>query len=73
MQFLDKDHLVAKAIDQQLSETQPSCCRRDGILWDLAAVYPAKVQWGVSAPVLIDGPVVAVTDRVQQKLTTAIE
>lgn len=69
-QFWDKDHLVAKALDKQLS-SQPSCCRRNGVLWDLAALYPEKVQWDSTPPVFIDGPVVAVSDAVQQRLSTA--
>ena len=68
VQFWDKEHLVAKVIDQQLSSSQPSCCRRDGILWDLAAVYPEKVRWENAAPIFIDGPVVAVSAGAQQKL-----
>jgi hypothetical protein len=69
-QFWDKDHLVAKAMDQQIT-TQPSCCRRDGILWDLAAMYPPKVEWEKSAPIFIDGPVVAISGAVQQRLSTS--
>jgi hypothetical protein len=48
-QFWDKDHLIAKQLNQQLSTSQPSCCRHAGILWD-----------GGSQPVFIDGAVVQV-------------
>ena len=67
-QFWDKDNLVAKAMNKQLSPTlQPHCCRNDGVLWDLAALYPANVRWDRATPVLIDGPVVTVSARVQQE------
>jgi hypothetical protein len=59
-QFWDKDHLIAKQLNQQLSTSQPSCCRHAGILWDVAALYPKGVQWGGSQPVFIDGAVVQV-------------
>jgi hypothetical protein len=59
-QFWDKDHLITRQLDQQLSTSQPSCCRRAGILWDVAALYPKGVQWGGSQPVFIDGAVVQV-------------
>jgi len=58
-QFWDKDHLIAKQLDVQLSR-QPSCCRHTGILWDLVALYPEGVQWGSSEPTYVDGPVVKV-------------
>ena len=68
IQFWDKDHLVAKQLDQQLSTLQPNCCRSEGVLWDLAAVYPRGVQWGGSKPLFVDGPVV----KVQQALAKRI-
>ena len=38
-QFWDKDRLVAKELQQQLSSSQ-LCCQRNGIIWDVAALYP---------------------------------
>jgi len=46
VQFWDKDHLVAKALRQQLSPSQ-ICCQRNGIIWDVAALYPKGTQWEV--------------------------
>jgi hypothetical protein len=60
IQFWDKDHLIAQQMDAQLSTSQPSCCRHAGMLWDLAALYPRKVQWGSFEPVYVDGPVVKI-------------
>jgi hypothetical protein len=67
-QFWDKDHVVAKQLDQQISDVQPSCCRHEGILWDLVAVYPKGVQWGASSPVFIDGPVAKVDSALAKRL-----
>jgi hypothetical protein len=39
-QFWDKDHLIAKQLDQQLSTSQPNCCRRASTLWNVVALYP---------------------------------
>jgi hypothetical protein len=60
MQFWDKDHLIAKQLERQLSTSQPSCCRRAGTLWDVAALYPKGILWGGSQPIFIDGPVAEV-------------
>jgi hypothetical protein len=67
IQFWDKDHLVAKELDQQLTSDQPSCCKRDGIIWDAVALYPAKVQWGVR-PVFINGPIVGVQAELSKQM-----
>jgi hypothetical protein len=70
-QFWDKDHLVAKSLDQQLSDSQRSCCRKNGILWDIAALFPENVHWGNSGPTFIDGPVGRIAARIQQGLLEA--
>ncbi|MGB8064432.1 MAG: hypothetical protein WCF26_21265 [Candidatus Sulfotelmatobacter sp.] len=67
VQFWDKNHLVAKELKQQLSSSQ-ICCERNGIIWDVAAVYPKDLQWGSSAPLFFGGAVVDVADSVRQKL-----
>jgi hypothetical protein len=68
IQFWDKDHLVAKQLDQQISNLEPSCCRHEGVLWDLVAVFPKGVQWGGSPPVFIDGPVAKVDSALASRL-----
>jgi hypothetical protein len=68
VQFWDKNHLVAKELKQQLSSSQV-CCQRNGIVWDVAAVYPKEIQWGSSAPLFFGGAVVDVADSVRQKLS----
>jgi len=68
MQFWDKDHLIAKQLDGQLLTVQPSCCRHEGVLWDLVAVYPRGVQWGGSQPVFVDGPVAKVNAALARQL-----
>jgi len=57
IQYWDNDHLVAEALRRQLS-SEPSCCQRKGILWDLAALYGKQAEWGSASPVFADGPVV---------------
>ena len=42
VQFWDKDHLVATELQRQLSSSQ-ICCQRNGIVWDVAALYPKAV------------------------------
>jgi len=58
LQFWDKDHLVAKQLDEHLAAAaiQPSCCKSAGILWDTAVLYPKDVLWG-GAPVYIAAPI----------------
>jgi hypothetical protein len=67
VQFWDKSHLVAKELRQQLSSSE-ICCQHNGVIWDVAAVYPKDVQWGTSAPVFFGGTVRDVADTVRQQL-----
>ena len=67
VQFWDRDHLVAKELRQQLSNSQIGC-QRNGIIWDVAALYPNNVQWG-SAPVFFGGAVLDVAGDVRQRLS----
>jgi len=69
VQFWDKDHLVAQQLAQQLSTLQPSCCRHEGILWDLVAVYPKGVQWGNSQPTYVDGPVAKIKTELAKQVS----
>jgi len=71
-QFWDKDHLIAKQLNQQLSTFQPSCCRHAGILWDVAVLYPKGVQWGASQPVFIDGAVVQVEVELAKRVVATL-
>jgi len=66
-QFWDKDHLVARELQQQLSSSQ-ICCQRNGIVWDVAAVYSKDAQWGSAAPLFFGGAVADVADTVRQRL-----
>lgn len=67
VQFWDKDHLVAKELQQQLSRSQ-ICCQRNGILWDVAALYASGTQWGTS-PAFFGGAVLDVAGDVRQHLS----
>ena len=71
-QVWDTDHVIARRMAQDARPLQPeqNCCERDGVLWDLAAVYPPGVRWDDRLPqaVIFDGPVVQVTDDIQGAL-----
>jgi hypothetical protein len=56
-QYWDPGHLLAAQLPGE-----PECCRRDGILWDVAAVYPPGLQWLDKLPPaqFLNGPVVDV-------------
>ena len=64
----DKDHLVAKELQQQLSTSQ-ICCQRNGLVWDVAAIYPRDIQWGSSTPAFFGGAVLDVAGDVRQHLS----
>lgn len=68
VQFWDKNHLIAKDLKQQFPSSQTLCCQRKGILWDVAALYPAGVEWDASAPVYFGGAVLDVAETVRQHI-----
>ena len=57
--------------DAQAPQPKAECCENDGVLWDLAAIYPPGARWHASMPpaVLFDGPVYRVTDQIHAALT----
>ena len=59
VQWWDKGHMMAGLLNASVSEG-PRCCKRNGILWDVIAVYPPGAQWkeAMPAPEFIAGPVV---------------
>ena len=67
--YWDEQHVLAKqmAKDARPPQPDPSCCDHDGILWDLAAVYPKGARWDAALPpaIAFDGPVVRVTDKIE--------
>jgi hypothetical protein len=69
IQFWDKDHLVAKELRQQLSPTQ-ICCQRNGIIWDVAALYAKGTQWDSSKPAYFGGAVLDVSPEVGKQIAT---
>jgi len=69
IQFWDKDHLVAKELKQQFPSSQRLCCQRNGVLWDVAALYSPGVQWGTTAPDYFRGAVLDVADEVNHRLS----
>ena len=62
-QIWDSKHLIAKQLakDARAPQPEPGCCTRNGILWDLAAVYPPGEIWTEAMPpaALFDGAVVS--------------
>jgi hypothetical protein len=71
VQFWDKDHFVAKELKQQFPGSRKLCCQRNGVLWDVAALYPPKIKWGAAEPTYFGGAVLDVTDDVRQQLSLA--
>lgn len=74
-QFWDPDHLVARQMERDARPPQPSpdCCTRSGILWDLAAFFPAGAEWTDRLPpaTFFNGPVVDVAGEVEALLPAA--
>ena len=70
--FWDDEHLLAKQMDQDARPPQPEpeCCRKDGVLWDLAALYNRDAVWTDTMPpaVLFDGAVVRKQSEIEQAL-----
>ena len=69
VQFWDKGHLVAGELRQQFPSTRKLCCQRNGVLWDVAALYSPGVQWGTTAPEYFGGAVLDVANDVRQRLS----
>ena len=71
-QYWDKDHLLAKrmAADARDPQPKPECCDNDGILWDLAALYPAGAQWTDALPpaIFFNGSVVDQREALEKAL-----
>ena len=68
VQFWDKNHLVAGELKNQFPSSQKLCCQRNGILWDVATLYPPNVEWGAAAPAYFGGAVLDVAPDVRQNL-----
>jgi hypothetical protein len=59
-QFWDPNHLLAAQIPGE-----PDCCRSNGVLWDVVAIYPPGAVWNekLPAPSSLTGPVVDTLQR----------
>jgi len=66
IQYWDSGYLVAGQLRQHLSSAL-SCCRLNGTLWDLAALYGKKATLGTS-PVFADGTLVDAEPFLRKKL-----
>ena len=71
VQYWDKGHLVAHELRNHLA-TDPSCCERKGILWDLVALYGVQTKWNGSTAVFADGPVVDAVPALQTRLPAVL-
>ncbi len=72
MQFWDKGDLVAKELDKHILGSPRDCCRRNGILWDVAALYPKDAKWGAQAPAYFGGAVLDVAPEVRKQLDALV-
>ena len=70
--YWDEQHILARHMksDSRAPQPAPNCCEMDGILWDLAAVYPRSAMWTDALPpaVVFDGPVVSITSSITDAL-----
>jgi len=71
-QYWDPRHMLAKQMAADARPPQPTqdCCDRDGVPWDLAAVYPKGVTWTDRMPTatLFNGPV----EDIEEALASAV-
>ena len=71
-QYYDADHVLAKRLkaDARAPQPAPDCCTRQGVLWDLIAVYPTGAMWTDRIPTatFFNGPVVDAIDGLEKLL-----
>ncbi|MBC7928847.1 MAG: hypothetical protein H7039_24655 [Bryobacteraceae bacterium] len=74
-QFWDSGHAVAGALKSSLitANRKPECCERNGVLWDLAAVYPPGARWEetLPVPVFINGAVTKTSAELESAISKA--
>ena len=58
------------AADARAPQPDHECCTQDGIIWDLAAVYPPGVKWTDRMPPasVFNGPVVDIASQIEAAL-----
>ena len=75
-QYWDSGHRVARRLADDARPPQPvqDCCVQSGVLWDLAAVYPAGARWSDRLPpaTVFNGSVVDNVSELTRALTTAV-
>ena len=75
-QFWDDGHAVAAALKTATAAgtLKPTCCERNGILWDLAAVYAPGAHWSetLPQPVFLDGAVSPRAAQLEAAIVKAI-
>ena len=71
-QYWDPNHALARQmqVDARAPQPTPDCCERNGVLWDLAAVYPKGRRWDKKLPAatIFNGPVVEMADEIEAAL-----
>ena len=74
-QYWDSNHVLATQMKKDARPPQPEqdCCVRSGILWDLAAVYPAGALWSDRMPTasMFNGPVVDAIPAIEEGFVRA--
>jgi hypothetical protein len=72
-QIWDSEHLLAKQLakDARAPQPKPECCIRNGILWDLVAVYSPDARWTDAVPpaVLFNGAVVHLESELEATIS----
>jgi hypothetical protein len=71
-QYWDPKHVVSDRLEADARPPQPEaeCCRQRGMLWDVAAVYPAGATWTDRLPpaVVFNGPIIDVTADIEEAI-----
>ena len=75
-QYWDPRHAVSAQMQKDARAPQPvqECCDRNGILWDLVAVYPAGVAWTGQMPTatLFNGTVLDLIEPLRSALAVPL-
>jgi hypothetical protein len=73
-QYWDEQHVLARrmARDARPPQPAPNCCDHEGILWDLAAVYPRGARWDQLLPTarVFDGPVHMIPTKIESAIAS---
>ena len=68
VQFWDSKHLISRALQAEMPAGEPPCCRQNGALWDVVALFAPGEQFGRTPPAFVNGPVVDSVSALRSRL-----